>query len=168
MENQTEATETKATEKTKAEKTKAMELLAGSEANLEAVMNHYDYLEGFIAKYLEKAEKEKGISFDSYISDIFALDLLLNDMATFLGHVKITGSSILAKFMKGELNEEEQNRAFMKMIKIEKDLPKMIDEDFYEVILEKSVNILLEKAKEEGFENIVTYKGEDDVQSSEQ
>lgn len=141
---------------------KAVELLAGSESNLEAVIKHYSMLDQYVVDYLKKVEEERNIKFDQYISEILVVDLFVNDMASFIGHVKITGSTILSKFMKGGLKEEEENKLFMKMVKIEHDLSKLMDTDYYEVILERQIGLLVEKANEDGFEHLVTSVSESD------
>ena len=142
--------------KTKEEYEKAVHLLAGTEKNMIAVVDHYQYLETYVSEYLKKMEEKREIVFDDYIADILLVDLLVNDFATFIGHMKASSLTALTKMMKGEIKEEKQDQIFLKLLRIEKDLEKIKDEDYYSIQLEKNIDLIIEKAKERNLEGVFT------------
>jgi hypothetical protein len=142
--------------KTKEEYEKAVHLLAGTEKNMVAVVEHYQYLETYVSEYLKKMEDERKIVFDDYIADILLVDLLVNDFATFIGHLKATSLTALTKMMRDELKEEKQDQIFLKLLRIEKDLEKIKDEDYYSIQLGKNIDLIIEKSKERNLEGVFT------------
>jgi hypothetical protein len=160
-------TETVEPKVTKEAYNKAVELLAGSERNEEAIMEHYSAIEKFVEKYLAKYEETNNITFDSYLNDLLVFDLMLHDIATFMGHMKLTAATLMSKMMTGKLTEEQQNKGFLKLIKIEKDLQKIMDEDYYEVVLAKQIKTIIEKAESEGLTVFKSKEDEGETSESE-
>jgi hypothetical protein len=150
--------EAKVTEDARESAEKAVTLLAGAEENLKALTNHYIYLEDFITEHLKKVEEEKNIVFDEYIADLLVTDLFVHDMATYIGHFKVFGAKVITKLASEDATEEQKNSAMLKLLRFENEIPKMKDEGYYEVCIDKQIELLLEKAKEKGFEGIVKEK----------
>lgn len=146
---------------------KAVELLAGSQRNDEAIMEHYSNIEKFVQNYLTKYEESHNVSFDAYLNDLLVFDLMLHDIATFVGHMKLTAATIMSKMMTGKLNEEQQNRGFLKIINLEKDLKKIMDEEYYEVVLAKQIKTIIEKAESEGLTVFTSKSDEGEASESE-
>ncbi len=172
--NINQATETILKEKSFAEKSevydKAVRLIAGAEGNINAIVDHYKYLEEFTQKYLASFEEKMNITFDSYIADLLLVELLVNDMATFIGHMKVLSATTLSKMSRGELTDDQQDKAFLRILKVEKDFEKIKDEEYYEIALEKNVKGIIKEAKVKNLEGVFTYntldkEGEENVES---
>lgn len=155
------------TKENKINREDAVHLLAGTERNMVAVVEHYKYLETTVSNYLKKVEEKREIVFDDYIADILVVDLLVNDFATFIGHMKVTSLSAFTKMMKDQMKEEEQDKAFLKLLKIENDLERVKDEEYYEIILDKNIDIIIEKAKEKNLEGVFENKKKEEREDSE-